>query len=674
MPTPVLPTSPASPVGVRPIFGTAPAPGGLDPNPPLFQPESPFRRATFALLLTLLLACYAWCLASYWNPAHPGVDQNGYLVGGKLIATTGHYGFIPDNPFVFVGSMWNLGPDDKTFYPKYPLGLPALYAACIYLLGEDRGTVAAHMISPVSTVLAVLGTYLLARPYVGGFGAILTSLLVACSSVTLSLANNPNSHASTLAFTTLGMAMVLSWWRQGGWWRAALAGLLCGYALTIRYTEGLLLLPMVFVFLDRWFSRRRHAYWEGLLMAGCWTLPVAALVYLNLQIFGSPTGYDSTRESTGFAWNFFQANWDLMLREMNDKGLSLTFGLALAGLAALAYLRPAGWKLAAVLALWTIPCLLTYTAYYWAPEAATTVAYSRFFLTIIPGLALAAVFLLLRVPELLRGGRVWWGSVLCGGVVALAAAGSASFAADTMIPDSRQNLLVAQAADRAKQAIARQPTTAPSATRPADSATTRKAPARPIVFSDPRLLHHLHFVTDFDLYTADAFTRGYIDRLAQQAEVTDVHPIQPQRAQALHALLKDKTEPQLIAEQNRIMDEALAAGRGVYFIYPVAQITPLRRRLLPDRKYDAKVIDTWQEPQDFRRNRWDRAGGPPPTWAAGGARRRNVDARPQAPAQVWQLLQITPKPPPPPPAATRAATRATTRPAPPATMRQRPRQ
>ncbi len=634
-------TSTDSPKRIAPVFAESPEDASARKQAaraaeasfaPLVQPESPVRRILFGLLLAAVLLLYAKALYLHWYPANPGVDQNGYLVGGRLLAQTGSDGYVPENPYSFVGAMWNLGPDGRTFYPKYPLGLPALYALCVKTLGLARGTYVSYFVSPLGAVLAVWGTYFLARPYVGAFGAILASMILAVSPLTMALANNPNSHASTLAFVTWGMVFLLSWWRSGGAVRAGLAGFLLGYALTIRYTEGLLLLPMTIVFIDRWFRRQPGAYWQGLVMACGWAIPVGVLLWFNLVHFGSPTGYDSTRESMGFSWTCFVANWDLMLRDMNDKALVLVFPLGLAGLGLMTS-KPGGWRLAIILASWIFPCLLTYSAYYWAPDG-TNLAYARFFLTVLPGVLVAAMWTLTRSPLVTRPAdpaaphaiapTPWRGAVLAAGLIGLlATAASAAQDAETVIPDSRANMLV-----------------------DLSSSFVRRAPPGSVVFTQQQLIHHLQFVSDVLCYAPEMFNRGTIQRFAVQADVDDPNPQQPQRAAALYAKLKDKTDAQLILEQNEIMDRAIASGKHVYFVAPAGQINNYKSRFLRLNKYATKVVNQWTEPSDWRRTRWQRtANGVAPSWTG----RRGKEPPPPGPGQTWQMIEVLPKPPAPTP-------------------------
>lgn len=589
-------------------------------------------------------------LLMIWAPGHPGVDQNGYLVGGRLLAETGRYGFVPPDPFYFVGGMWNLGPDGQTYHPKYPLGLPALYAVLIVLWGHDTGTWAGHLVSPVATGLAVLGTYTLTRAAVGRphgrFAGVLAAILVGVSPTVFVLGNNPNSHAATLASVVWGMAGVVIWWRlalagrpvaafvAAGW-----AGLLLGWAVTIRYTEGLLLIPAgwagVCVLLAAW----RAGGWrpaavvvgQGVVLLLAWAVPVGAMLAFNRAEFGAWTGYDTTRESTGFSWQFFVANWDLVLREMDDRLLAVGFGIAMVGLAAMLIggrgregSRPSEPLLAVMLLLWAVPCMVCYAAYYWAPET-NNVGYARFFVTVIPALALSAAWGVTvgatRMAEAGQGlsrRRRLVAPIAAGVVVAVASACLAAQSAEQAVPEARANLVMHLASE----------------------ALYRSAPPGSVVFSEGRVLHHLQFVGEYQTYGTDNFSRNAVQRLAETASTEVAHPLQPDRAAALYKLLKDKTEAELIAEQQKLMTAAFERGVRVFFAGTANAVRDFRRRFVPENRFDVQVSDRWQEPGEYRMTRWMRSGSEPPPWAA-----RRPDARPPSPiGSEWQLIEILPKP------------------------------
>lgn len=223
-----------------------------EPSPPLvsgapaarlFPVEPRMRRLGYIALAVTISAFYLAMLLQFWAPAHGGVDQNGYFVGGRMLAKNGTMAYTPQSPYGFVGAMWVMTEDGRNF-PKYPAGLPLLFATMFWTAGQAWGPWLSNLVSPVSTALAVLGMFFIARLLAGSFAGILAMLLLGFSQVTLVMANNPNSHAPALAFTTWGMYFLLGWWQSGGVARGLLAGFLIGYAAAIRYTESLLLLPI----------------------------------------------------------------------------------------------------------------------------------------------------------------------------------------------------------------------------------------------------------------------------------------------------------------------------------------------------------------------------------------------------------------------------------------------
>ena len=186
------------------------------PLPPIERVEPRFARVAVALLAVAIAVAYLCFILQYWAPSHPGTDQNGYLFGGKQLAWTGSTGYKPAEPLGFVGSMWVMidkakpsdaelaaHPDQKWTpdpwnYPKYPVGLPLLYAIVLWTCGA-AGPKAAFLVSPIATAFAVLGMYFLTRRFAGPFASLCAMLLLAFSPLTLVLADNPNSHASCLA-------------------------------------------------------------------------------------------------------------------------------------------------------------------------------------------------------------------------------------------------------------------------------------------------------------------------------------------------------------------------------------------------------------------------------------------------------------------------------------------
>src|SRR5262245_11105535 len=312
------------------------------PNSPRHLQESRWERYLYVLLMCGLVALFAAHWYAHWVPAHTGVDQNGYLVGGKMIAAHLSMRLAPMqpasgrfDPHQFVGRMWvgaDFGTEQEAYYPKYPIDLPALYAAALWIGGERWGVELAYLISPVAMTLAVIATFLLIRLVAGSIWAFCGTSVFATSTVVMSLTNNPNSHATAVCAAAWGMYLLLRWWQSGSVWRALFAGLLLGYTCTIRYTEGLLGLPLLVVVLlsARWTSKR---WWfESFWAIGGWIIPIGLLVAYNYTAMGRITGYDGTNESIGFRWEYAADNWGPAIRQLSTFALFAIFPFSMIGM------------------------------------------------------------------------------------------------------------------------------------------------------------------------------------------------------------------------------------------------------------------------------------------------------------------------------------------------------
>ncbi|MGN6368322.1 MAG: ArnT family glycosyltransferase [Phycisphaerae bacterium] len=333
--------------------------------------------------------------------------------------------FVPETPYQFAGRMDIItepyGPADAAqpaqyrVYAKYPFGFPLL-AALGRLIGGIDGM---YVVNPLCTVLACYFAYFLFRQAVTPFMSLLGVIWLACNPLVLYYANDANSHASTLFCVTVGFWGVLSWLRTGQNWRAWIGGFALGYACTIRYSEFLLVLPVLFAALLNFRMNWKRA-WGSLSLMLAWSIPIAVLAGVCWIAFGAPwkTGYTYCRESTGFAWKYLSGdfgdglpgrvgNWETMVTQLNHTGLFVLWPLAIAGLFAMA---GSAWRLGMLLALWVLPSTLLYMLYYWAPGGENTLGYMRFFMSIVPGLVFAGLWLLDRGLAVLRGER--WASLL----------------------------------------------------------------------------------------------------------------------------------------------------------------------------------------------------------------------------------------------------------------------
>ncbi|MFI5378089.1 MAG: glycosyltransferase family 39 protein [Tepidisphaerales bacterium] len=604
------------------------------------------KRLLFGLLGLLVAAMsfyWTWCLNA---PAHGGVDQNGYLVGGRNVAAGGTMKATQRNPdtgqldpFMFVSPMWvgiDMGTPVERFYPKYPLGLPALYAGLLRAGGErgrelplvgrrlPDGYTLCLWLSPACMSLAVLACFGLGQILGGSYAGVLAALVFAASPVTLGLSTNPNSHASAVCCVAWGMLFLCWWWRGGGWIKGILAGLLTGYAATIRYTEGLLVLPLVYVVIERalpgllpwnWTGLRdrygirpvkaptRWQRWQGLAVILGWALPVAILVIYNLRAMGTLTGYDNTNESaigSAFKWEHFRVNWYTTVTQLNDIALAFVLPLGLAGLA---WMFRWNFRLATAMLLWIVPGAIVYSCYYWAPQQELATRYMRFFLTIMPGLAVCAFAGLSRVSVVVEGRAAgsMASTVAAGILAALATVQGAYEALPAAESDAAGRQVLAYNAQAVKDLI--------------HTAGLKEEDAV-IIAGDMQALDWLQFTTRARLYNASLFNERFIRALTDpQRNPDDPDALDPHRRQALKDRIEQMIEQRigkplaqlgsgtraleifrtLEAQEKRIVADALAHGRGVFIL---DSGFPATRRLgaIDSKLYELKTVARWSAP------------------------------------------------------------------------------
>lgn len=498
--------------------------------------ESQRFRLTLLALAAVLAAGFFLATRWYWASADPGVDENAYLVSGKLLAQTGSPGFVPPDPYSLVGKMW-IGTREGRFYPKYPLGQPLLVALAV----KTAGLRAAYWISPLLMTLALLGVFLLGREIAGSFAGLLAMIAMAASPATLNEVNDPDSHAGSLCCTTWGMLLLLRWWRTGRLHHAALAGLLLGYSAIIRYTEGLLLLPVALVVLFRCGRRPdRRALGGAAALAAGWLAPVTGQVLFNLRALHSLTGYDTTHESTAFSLAYFVHNALPTARLLVTLGLPVLLPLGLLGLAVMAFRegRPA-----AILWAWLLPNLLLYTAYYWGLQT-DAVNCLRFFLTILPPLALGAAWLLTRPWP--AGRPLRWPQMAVALALFLTGAGIGVRLSLPLFWDDWQEALDMERGGRAVLAL---------------------APPGSAVLGPQNEILHLQFAGDYRLYSRNLFVRRFIAEL-RKVDGRSPDALQPERAQALFSLLRGRSKADLERLERDLLAAQIHQGRRVFLIAP----------------------------------------------------------------------------------------------------------
>ncbi|MDD2707617.1 MAG: hypothetical protein PHV34_06365 [Verrucomicrobiae bacterium] len=535
--------------------------------------------AGVVLALTGLFAVY---LSFFYVPAYQGVDENGYIITAKLMAQhRGIAGKCSADAYEFVSGNMVEGRDG-VYFAKYPIGYPMLCVGAIRLGGPD----AIYLINPLLATLSLVGMFLLGRSVIGIWAGVLAAILLAANPLNAYFGLSALSHSGSTCFGVWGMFFAWRWLQKGGLANAALAGCLSAYALTIRYSDALLVFPMGMAVLWRgveiWrttaLERRAAALLEAGVEIGVMGL-TALLAVLPLYIhhwvaYGSPwvNGYTLCQESTGFSWEWFEKNWRLMLGKMDSTGLFLIFPVGLLGLI---YLFFHDLKKAVFLALWIMPTLLLYTAYYWAPVGEGW-GYVRFFTGIFPPLVICALAMPFSSE---RKGAAWNVAV---GLFVLLVAGANLKDSVLQLERMRDRLLMA---------------------RHVGDLVKKNAPPDGVVFADDYILNFIEYVGDYRLYPRDLFDIGAIKRRITVLDNKDPHPFQRQKARRIADLFGKKNNAQLAELQRKVVERHVKSGRPVFVLAQQHAIGGWRGRL--SSQFDflprGEVLDVTVSPRGDRR-------------------------------------------------------------------------
>ena len=504
-----------------------------------------------------VVALFGLFMAGYFVPAYEGTDQNGYLCSARRMALTGSAAKHTAHPLEYVtGNVVKTGPG--LFYAKYPLGYPWLGAAA-YQLG---GPVATFVVNPVLAALAIAGIFLLARAMVNTYAGVLAAILLATSPWHTYLGLSALSHSGAIAFAIWGMYYLWRWVESGGRGNALAAGTLTAYTYTIRYSEALLVLPVIAMMVWRYCQlpegatptehNRQVVRWrqEVLLLLTGAAVAVLPLLIFHWIAFGATwqTGYGLCGETTGFGWNWFVENWWLMLTKLNTPGLWLVFPIGLAGLA---YVAVHDARRATLLGLWILPPVLLYTAYYWAPQG-DGLGYLRFFVSVCPALIVCALILLC---EAVPPRQVW--SVALGLFVAVAA----TFNMRVAIKDAGTQ------ADRLRQWQSTWTT------------VRRYVPDGAIIMATESVLDSIEFVGSYELYSSGTFDRKMLTWRTDVLKKDGPAPFQRLKAEELVNALGKMNDSQLAALQRSLLTRNIAAGRMVVVLASPDQLRTVRGRL-----------------------------------------------------------------------------------------------
>lgn len=366
--------------------------------------------------LVAVVGAFALFVKLNFAPAIHEPDDNGYFAQGSLIAQTGRSWFLPESDVQYIGMHWLLTPDGK-YISRYPTGMALIIAALYRTLGFE----ASVLVNPAMALLTLLGTFMVARRLTTPGWALGATCLLAINPIFTRHTMSGDSHMTVAAVLLWGIYLLLCWRASGKLWQAFLAGLILGCIPSVRYPDSIMALG-IGAFLLASFNKHPGIHRHYIAAVFGAMIPVTALLVRNQLVLGAfwRTGYSLTNEQTGFTWEYFAQHFVQYIKNVSSDGLGTLFGLGLIGAAWMICDRRFR-AMGLLVLLTTLPMLLLYMAYYWAPGGMAG-ATMRFLLPTFPIYLLAAIWALhyatvqspavvrIASPLVLIGLQLAWGS------------------------------------------------------------------------------------------------------------------------------------------------------------------------------------------------------------------------------------------------------------------------
>ncbi len=513
-----------------------------------FRMKNSLSRIYISILLLCVLTGLGVLLKTYFVPVTGGTDQNGYHVGSWMIYDQGRFSQEPTDDYEFVGHMWVVN-EQGLYYPKYPPLYPLLGASAIRVTGQWN---AGFWLSPLCALLTVAGVFVLFRNFLSGGWALLGALLMAGTPVFLFYGLNKASHAPSMAFVTWGMAGFFAAACQRNlkpaWLPALLGGFLLGYAVGIRYTNILLILPPL---VYAGFTLRGRRWWIPFFFLAGAAIPCLFLAGFHQQAFGAlwRTGYALTQEQSGFSWAYFLPNLRLYATGILDHGTGPVTLFSMIGWVLLFHRQP---RKALMFCSWILPLFLLYNCYYWAPTESFA-GYLRFIMPVLVPLYLLALLgfkaLIQNFPRRQK--------IFIVGVVLMVQSvwGLYQGIIQAELRWMRDSLAVKYV-----------------------EFAEAEVPEGSVIIADSGLLNDLDFGKRWNLYSTQIFDPNQLKRIRERNAQTEVHPLQRERVEKWNALLVDVPRATYNARIQELIQGHLDEGRRVYFLGPSKRIDIYRNR------------------------------------------------------------------------------------------------
>ncbi len=343
----------------------------------------------------IVVALFAVLIAAHFAPAITEPDDNGYFAQATRWVRGGTTWFRSASDAEYIGMHWLLddkgtaAPADDIYVSRYPPGLPALIAVA-YMAG---GYKAAMLVNPLLAIGSLVGFYFMARRLIPVGWALTGVVLLATNPTFIAHTLAGDAHMAVTFCLVWGTGLLLLWSKYDKLWQIFLAGLVLGCVPSIRYPDSLIALGVGAFVLGYWKSKKNFPLHLGTAIAGA-LIPIVPLLVRNQLVLGGfwKTGYALTNEQTGFSFAYFKQHAIQYIQIIQGDGLGIVFALGLIGIAWMLCVRGTR-ALGAMLALFVVPMLLLYMAYYWAPGG-NSAATMRFLLPTFPIYILAGMWML----------------------------------------------------------------------------------------------------------------------------------------------------------------------------------------------------------------------------------------------------------------------------------------
>ena len=542
-----------------------------------------FWRPRNALIACLIILGFSIYTTSHWVGADPGDGENAYLLAAQLLVDDFSVSYAPPDQFSFIDFAW-VDASDGRFYLKFPIGTTLLHATARWVAKicvPTKASLGPYVVSPICMIFFLIGSYLVFRIFFEFSYSVIGLTLLAINPVTVYQANLAYSHGPSMCVSVWGMYALLRWWKRGGALKALTAGLLLGLLVSIRYDDGLFLIPILVIVCLRWRHPEGCVNKEcGVVLAG-WLLPVFLLLIYNWISIGSLTGYDYTNESTGFSLKFLPSRLHHTLRAFNSSGLPWVFPFSVLGAGVLLMSnRP----LAAIVLAWILPNFVLHLCYYYLPEgqllsASAAMNQLRFFAPNLPALVLLALWCWshLRVPALTRHQ-----DVVIWVFVALAAVTTLSITIPLLNKQQSRRLRL-QTAGR--------------------EIVSRVDPGSMVVGIYP-IIAHLQVIGDYRLYDVSTFHKDQAKYIGRSHEDRP-YPLSVGRRRRLYEFLTRNSQDDIIRVENQIMRKAMRQGRRVFFILRHSQTKHVARLVFPPDRFSSTIVHLWRRDEQTGKRRCD---------------------------------------------------------------------